>query len=480
MGTVAVSTSSGHGTWAPGTATGSLLPDPDTSDDGQVQYSFINADAGVAILNLANSHADQLTVHVADVDSGASGDSNLISFSRNALVIAVPASNGYGDDVIAGRPHTLQATLLRQDPNGTSCGPLTSYDGSFNLKAWITRAANDPGGDAPAIGGTSLGNSQPSGSNLALTFSQGVSDFQLQTSDVGRFALNLRDDSSGKVLDQNGAPIPVVGTSADWVVRPFGFDLQVPGNPGAADASGGIFRKAGTSFDVTARAVQWQAADDVNDDGQPDGLGNGDPSDNASLADNDAVAHFAATGETATLASQLLAPATGQDPGVQGALTLSAFSGATATTTVTFPEVGVIDISAQGDGGFLGRAVTLRGETGAVGRFTPDHFTGEGLGAGSYKPFCTSGTPFTYIGQTFDYLTPPQWQLIPRAVAGGALHNYVGAWNKLAASDVVLSATADTAQTGIDGNPLAVTRSVGAGAASRQQQRWHADLYPRR
>ena len=457
-GTVALSTSANHGNWSIGGATGTLSPSPDTNDDGKADYSFGTGDNGQAVLNLANGHADQMTVTATDTSTGATGTSGVVSFSRDALVIK--SIDPLGDDFIAGRDQQIEAQVWQQDPtNASQCSLLSAYNGSVGLKAWISRSARDPGGAAPAIGGQSLPNSQPAANNLTLNFNAGKADFAWQTSDVGQYSLNLRDDSSGFILDSSGQPIPLVGTGPQWTVRPFGFALRVSGNPGAGSASGAGFMAAGQPFNLQVTAVQYQAADDSNGDGQPDGfyLSGGmpdrDPTNNANLSDNPPTPSFGKSGSSVALSGYLVAgPTSAADPGLQGTLSVTGFSGGTGAATVSYPEVGSIEIAAEG-GGYLGRAVNMGGRSGYVGRFFPDHFGVTVTSDGSYQPHCGS---FADIGRDFGYQSVPQLKITPYAHAASGTPpvttNYRGSWQKLAASDVILSyPTQDKSQKGADG-----------------------------
>ncbi|RMF16926.1 MAG: hypothetical protein D6758_07150, partial [Gammaproteobacteria bacterium] len=280
-GTVDLTTSSAHGNWSVTTGNGTLSPNPDTDDNGAASYTFDSADSGVVTLALANSHADQLTVTVNDASAGVSATSSPIAFLDNAFVIDSTDSLGY--DVVAGRDHALLATLWRKDPSTGNCAIATGYDGTYSLKAWLTRDAADPGGAAPSVAGAStatLPNAVPAGNNLDMTFNNGVGTLTLQTTDVGKYTLNLRDDTSGFVQDTAGNPLAIdsTATSSPWVVRPFGLSATAVGNPGATGATGPVYTQAGANFTLDLKAVQYQAGDDTDGDGVPDP--------GANLADN--------------------------------------------------------------------------------------------------------------------------------------------------------------------------------------------------
>ncbi|WP_369600987.1 DUF6701 domain-containing protein [Hahella sp. SMD15-11] len=457
-GTINLTTSSAHGDWSVTTGNGTLSPNPDTDDNGAASYTFDAADNGVVTLALANSHADQLTVAVNDASAGVSATSSPITFLDNAFVIDSTDSLGY--DFVAGRDHALSATLWRKDPSTGVCAIATGYSGTYSLKAWLTRDGADPGGAAPAVTAAStatLPNAVPGSNNLSVAFNNGVGALTLQTTDVGKYTLNLRDDTSGFVQDAAGNPLTIdsTATSSPWVVRPFGLHVEAAGNPAAGSATGPVFTQAGTGFTLNVRAVQYQSADDADGDGQPDS--------GANLADNAATAGFGQENpaETVTLSSTLVAPAGGNDPGLTGTLVLSAFTSGTATGTYSYGEVGIIDISAAlTDSDYLGSGKTLTSSTGNVGRFIPADFSLSISQPGSLDSACTAaGT--SYIGQAIPWANVPIVTITARNASGATTQNYTGAFARLVAGDVSVTAPASDSTNG-----LSVTATLNTGALS--------------
>ncbi|HHH45646.1 MAG TPA: LamG domain-containing protein, partial [Thiotrichales bacterium] len=159
-GTIGLSTSSGHGTWSVNAASGTLS-DP-TPDDGAATYTFVAADNGSVVLDLANVHADDLTITVTDAAAGVSSTSAVVSFRDNAFVVTPTTCTGAScpgtgsTELVAGRGHGFRAELWRRDPSTGNCAIATAYDGSKGLKAWVVRDTADPGGAAPSIAGTAL------------------------------------------------------------------------------------------------------------------------------------------------------------------------------------------------------------------------------------------------------------------------------------------------------------------------------------
>lgn len=436
-GTVDLSTSAGHGNWTTA-AGGTLTPATDADDNGAAQYGFVVGDSGQVVLSLSNSHADQLTITGTENGGTATGTSTAVQFSENAFAIITDPLN---TDFIAGRNHDLRITAERRDPSTGECSPITAYNGTIALKAWVTRGSGDANGVLPSLTTTTtpvqLPAAQPGANNVTLAFSNGVADPDWITTDVGQQVLNLRDDSSGLVVDSSGQPLPVTGSSDTFVVRPFGFYLHaqdrrlpVTNNPAASSAAGAAFVTAGEDFDVQVTAVRYQSADDADSNGVPDTL--------ADLSDNSTTPAFGqepvGVRDTVALTGTLLLPATGAgavDPGLSGTTSLGGFSSGSATATVSFAEVGIIALDAAlGDSHYLG-SQNVSGHLPYVGRFYPDHFTvtdnAPTLRDGSDSWSCN----FTYQGQPFGFTTEPRLTITAKNTSGGTTVNYTGDFWKL-------------------------------------------------
>ena len=424
LGTVTVSTSTGRGDWSRVSANGALS-DP-TVDDGIVSYTFAAADAGAITLALAHTLAQTVVISVTDALVPAATRTASVTFSDNAFVFSEDlASRIVGSYVaVAGRDHDIRVTLVRRDPaTGNQCGTATSYAGSRTLKASIGRDAADPGGATPAIGAAAIPNAAAT-APVALTFTAGVANFSLATTDVGKYSLTLTDDT-GSVF-----PTTVSGSSSVFTVRPFGLHATVTGNPGASTPGGNILTSAGTSFAGSVRGVRWQSADDADNDGVPDT--------GANLADNLATSRYAwATTLSAAAPFEPSAGVLGILSG--GTLVAGGFSGgcagctgSRALSTLSYSEVGSFTLRAAASG-FLGTAGVDLTDVGGfvVGRFTPFDF-GIAYNTPRFDPGCTVGT-FTYVGQPFVYASgnTSRMTLTARNRAAGVTRNYRGTWWKI-------------------------------------------------
>lgn len=452
-GTVAITTSSNHGNWSVNTAANPTLPNPDNDDDGAVGYTFALADNGSIILDLSNVHADDLTITVNDASAGVSSTSALVQFRDNLFVIAPTTCTGSScpgtgsTEVVAGRDHGFHVEFWRRDaPESGTCGIETRYAGNQNLKVWRTDDGDHPAGAAaPTVGATTLTTAVPGANNLALDFTAGEADFALSSTDVGKYALNLRDDTSGFAVDELGNPRPIDGSSATLTVRPFAIgivDVRVgaTANPGVDVPGGAIFLAAGADFEATARGVRWQGADDAGNDGVPNT--------GADLSDNAVTGAYAwntilNSGDLSPPYSDLaFQPATG----TRGTLTRGAVSpvtlapgefaaGAAAPVNLQYSEVGSFTMGAEVSAFLNTAGVAVVGWSGVIGRFTPADF-GLALNTPQLDTQCDSGSGFTYLGQLFGYTTEPEVVATALNALGGTTLNYTegGGWFKLTAT----------------------------------------------
>lgn len=443
-GTVLLQSSSGRGNWGLVTGSGSLGPGP--ANEGVASYRFAAADNGVVALSLASATADELTVTVTDSSGSPSIVSGAIRFLENAL--AITSIDPTGVDFIAQRDHSLVVQAVRQDPDNGQCGLIPDYEGEVALKAWLTRSADDPAGQPPVAEGAlpatmpvSLPDTAPGAANLTLSFSQGEAGLVWRTTDVGQYRLNLVDDSSGFVVDPGGQPIPVVGMSDLWTVRPARFDVVVTGNPAAGDAAGPVFAVSGSPFEarVTALGAAGNPTVSYGKEGWPQGV---------------------------LITHALEAPLGGNDGVLSGTLTVAGTSfdsGVAALADLTWSEVGIIRLLAD-NLAYLGIAPAVRGESASVGRFIPDHF-GLEIDSGRLGAACSTASPFAYSGQPLTWSLTPAVFITPYNLQTVETRNYtLGGFRKLAAPDVVRQApvTDATATTrGAQPYPVAVSLEPG-------------------
>jgi hypothetical protein len=267
------------------------------------------------------------------------------------------------------------------------------------------------GGTATTISGNSGNNSTgvARSTPVNLTFdSNGNAPLTFVYSDVGQIKLSA---SKAAEPDRGLLLTDLNGSSNAFVVKPGGFVLSaiqqtaLPqlGNPGAANASGIKFIKAGEAFSVTVRATTTSTS----------GVISTTPS-----YGRESVP------ESVKLNASLVAPAGGAAGTLTGDFGL--FSNGVATgTAFAWNEVGIMTLTPRITS-YLGVSGDVTGTvSGNVGRFTPNHFITEVA-----EQACLAGG-FTYSGQPFKVVVSAKSGGIPSVVT----QNYTG----LYARDLTLS-----------------------------------------
>lgn len=456
-GTVSLSTSSGRGDWSVGSSpapSGSLSPGG--ANSGNATYTFATGDAGIVKLRLSHSLAQNVTVTVVDnALASTSSTSAAITYRDNAFTWAEDLNNKVAGTnvVVAGRPHDLQVTLLKKDPTTGSCGTATDFSGTRSLKLWRT----DNGGPwtAPSTGALGIPSARPASNNLSLAFTAGVATLSLGTTDVGKYTLNLDDDSG------TYAATTVSGSLGDLTVRPYtlaitGLSMAGVANPAGSAATDAVFGKAGAPFSATVTAYRWSASADANNDGVPDT--------GATLAQ--VSAGGVAPGFTASVALTPLALSQTPASGVLGTLSnniISGFIGGTATgTTLAYSEVGSFLLNTSTVvGSYLGTpALNLDAlvfdaagnpQT-RVGRFRPASFVlSTPSVAHRFGRTCAIASTFTYLDESFQL----GFTLTAKNAAGATTQNYTGSFARL---DLATPANFKLAGIG-SGTPFKTTNS---------------------
>jgi len=438
--TISISTSTAHGNWSVNDADNVTSPNPDTNDDGAVDYSFVASDLGVIVLDLSNTHAETLTITVSG--SGVSSTSANIGFSDNVFVISEDPIQ------VAGRPQSMNVALWTND--GANCFIDTNYDyNPITIDAGIDRAGILPLAVDPSIGGVAIpdGSTNPILLNFSVT--PGQASFNLDSTDVGQYRLTLTDNTL-----THGDTV-IIGTGNQLTVRPFGIAVSniidtssLTPNPGNATPGAPIFTTAGNDLSATVAGVLWSAADDTNNDGVLD----------TGLYVNNTVAPSYAwdTG----LAVSLLATSYTPSPGTPGTLNngsvaaLQFGGGSALVTDLRYTEVGSFTLQSFADD-FLGEPTAdIVGDDIVVGRFIPADFE---VGIGNHGILDEACGAFTYIGQDFGYATAPAFTVTAMNALGDATAQYRDAFVKLDDSSVIVLATQDDSKNGTDAMPLDVS-----------------------
>ncbi|MCC7412501.1 MAG: LamG domain-containing protein [Gammaproteobacteria bacterium] len=439
---ITVSTSDGLGNWSAASGAAGTF-DNDAADDGVATYRFADGETAVTLYlthttpTVAPLEIDVLASDGAsDPDGDPLEDPSVTFFDAAFRFYRGSAPNAIGTQIAAkesnlapgSSPLTLRA--VRTNSNTGACEARIT---GVQTVAMAFECVN-PGtcqigngvtiNDVTPIPGNPLA-AVASYANVALDFGvTGTASLSFDYLDAGAIALHARQDLPAA---GNDPAFTLLGASNAFVVRPFGFDLD-SANPDfhATDANGTRFVKAGQSFDVSVRAVAWQAGDDADADGLPDA--------SADLDDNTTTPNFGQ--ETVPvdidISHSLRLPVA---PGATGTLTggnsITGFGGGgeppgTTTATLAFSEVGIIDLHATlSDYLGVGNADTTSTER-DVGRFYPDRFA-VSANVPLLRDECSAGAdPFTYLDQPFYYAIAPQLTVTALNTGGAPTLNYGG------------------------------------------------------
>lgn len=270
--------------------------------------------------------------------------------------------------------------------------------------------------------------------------------FYLTYLDAGKVQLHARY----KISVDGSSPVDYMqGGSNSFVVRPLGFYIDATDNPKAESAADAKYKKAGEEFTTSVTAVQWQARDDLDNDGIPD--------DGSDLSGNNATPNFGqeSVAETVVLAHQLIEPLGGASGSLSGNIIADFTSGKGNTTNLSWSEVGIINLTANlSSSSYIG-AGPITGTIPYVGRFIPDHFkqtikatSGSTLGdEGSLTVNHNNAfsecrrVDWAYSGQSTDiggntqgsirYFTPPKLTITAYNSASQVTINYTSDFAKL-------------------------------------------------
>jgi len=407
------STSTGTGTWQAGTVAGSGTWTPSGANNGLATYIWPGGETSVRVRLRQTTAA---TININLVDSGArvesvTEDPSIAFVDTGFLFAAAPggAAATIANQVAGTSSGTYYLRAVRTSTTTQACeaalqGPNTVNFG-YECNNPTTCAASNlmsvDGGTPTTIARNDNG-SVSAYASVPMTFdANGNAPFTFNFLDVGQATLHAAKDVSGASL---------AGASSAFVARPAGFSVTgiqttvggVP-NPGAADAAGAAFIKAGEDITLTVNALN--------------SLGNLTPNYGRETAPEGArleQALVAGLGLTAN-------PALGNGTVAGGAFT----AGAATVSNVTWGEVGIIRLTPRvADGNYLGAGDVVGTQTGNVGRFTPFDFNAS-ANSPSFTTGCAAGS-FTYVGQPFVYGTAPVLTVTARNKAGVTTQNYKG------------------------------------------------------
>lgn len=465
-GTIDINLSTNNGNWfvvddagfSSDPALGTLADTPG-DNDGLATYEFVASDFGSVVLYLEDTIAETTNIGVSEngiTDDNSEGD---ITFRPFGFVFSPsPIATQ-----VAGRPFDITLTAAGQTPTQAECGVIEEYTGNKSIDFWSTYTDPVSSSTFVTVNGSNIAISEATASSQNIVFTAGVATISTQYDDVGQISISAKDeidigDPPSGNLDE------IIGGISPFVVRPFGFDIQVAGNPFADDANDTVFISAGTNFDITLRSVLWQSSDDLNNDGIPDPFvdTNGDaiPDSGGDLSDNGVTPNISAV-TTGLVNLNPTALVVTNSNGLFSTANISFTSfiadgqvnEATYTFSQSWDEVGILQFDALSSD-FMSGGENVTGRRINIGRFIPDHFLMsapniiEQCGSFTYAGFFDGTNPgLDKNGQTFDV----SGNITAQNLANGTTQNYAGVFAKLLASDITLQGFDATASVNASG-----------------------------
>lgn len=409
-GTMVLSTTTGKGSWALASGTGTI--NDAVSDDGAATYKWPGNSATATFTLSYRSGASPVTVHAADQANATlsdDGTQNAIIFSPSGFTVtSAPFTNPAGgvppfaSPQIAGTAFNLYLTAFGQTPNDATCGVITNYAGNKSLKFWSTYVNPSSGTLQAAVNGVAIATAEAGASAQSVAFTNGQAVVPALYRDAGSLTISMKDDTTGNP----GLGAGIRGSTGTFVSRPATLVVSNIrrtsdglANPAAAGAGGAVFIAAGRPFTATVTALESGGSATPN-------FGRESPP------------------ESVKFDASLVLPVSGNAPAVSGLP--GAFGGGVATgTAFSWPEVGIIRLVPRvADGSYLGSGDVIGTTSGNVGRFIPDNLAvalnvpviGTGCGAGG----------FSYLGQPLTFTVPPVITTTARSASGSTTQNYTG------------------------------------------------------
>ena len=371
---------------------------------GTTNTNFSYTNAGTAILSLDQTY---------ECKNGTSTSCDVVFSDTGFRFYENTETNPIPTQVSAKPSNTLKIQAIEKNPDTGACQATFIDTTTIEMAATCVDPIACAGSQVAINNLITTGDITTLDKNSVLSYSSVNLDFSDNTVNSAEFIFTYPD--AGKVQlharynipDENGDPSGnyMLGSSNEFVVRPFGFFINVVDNPKAQSANqpNSVFKKAGVEFTTSLTAVQWQAEDDIDEDGVPDT--------SADLIDNSTTVNFGneTTPETAIITDSLYLP----NLGVEGKLTnvdFTDFNDGIATNGVinnksmTYDEVGIVNFTANlTSGAYLGASDVIGVEP-YVGRFIPDHFELSTGFDGSIISVCDIDSPssemtFAYTGQ---------------------------------------------------------------------------------
>jgi MSHA biogenesis protein MshQ len=425
---------------------------------GSTNTNFSYTNTGTATLSLDQTY---------ECKNGSSSSCNVVFSDTGFRFYENTETNPIPTQVSAKPSNTLKIQAIEKNPDTGACQATFIDTTEVEMAATCVDPIACAGSQVAINNLTATGNINTLNKNSVLSYSSVNLDFSDDTVNSAGFIFTYPD--AGKIQlharynipDENGDPSGnyMLGSSNEFVVRPFGFFIDVVGNPNprAKTAAGTKFIAAGEEFSTVLKAVQWQVDNDTD------------------LSNNPITKNFGneQAPETAKISPNMVLPnlSTLPSAGVLGNLTnvtfdtfsagSSAEKGIATNDDMTYSEVGIISFSANlTDNSYLG-ADDVVGNEPYVGRFIPDHFILNKTD-GSLVTICDIGSPkpmlFAYSGQmssatpstggAIRYSENPSFTITAKSVgAENTTLNYTGDFMKLVGDSVVRKIIVDGTST---------------------------------
>ena len=372
-------------------------------------FSYVNA-------NTATLSLDQ----TYECKNGASASCDVL-FAEAGFILDI---NGNNDVESCDKAKSLLIKAVKLSDNGVSCAPAFVGDQPLNLEFNYQNPV--AGTKVPLLVGSAMAASGVS-QNRVITFNgDGEATLPIQYDDAGELSFSVSEVISS-------------GVSLATLYKAFyPAELVVSTALTSTDSGGTVKQIAGVDFPISVIA-QCQ---------------NGTATENYAPQTNTILQLSAQQKEPIANTGVLTIEGTGIVATNLATTTWVSANQTAVNFNGKYSEVGIINLAAQ-DTNYFGNSIKSAGYNSA-GRFIPDHFD-VAITSNSFGDTCINPvqgvTDFTYIGQPFSYLYPPELLITAKNASGGTTQNYTEetGYQKLTVTDIGRTFPAvDTTKNGSD------------------------------